>query len=47
MEQVPPAMIVTVVPFVPDVVQIEVVRELKVTVSPELAVALTVKGAAG
>ena len=42
MEQVPPATIVTVVPVT---VQTDVVVELKLTVKPELAVALIVNGA--
>jgi len=45
-EHPPPAMIVTVLPLVPEVVHTEVVVEVKLTAKPELAVALTVNGAA-
>src|ERR1035441_1142535 len=44
MVQVPTATIVTVEPVAPDTVQTAVVCELKLTVRPELAVALTVNG---
>ena len=44
--QAPTETSVTVEPVVPDTVQTEVVCELKFTVKPELALALTVNGAA-